>query len=82
MLTIQADLKSNKDVLSALKEGMAENISIMQKNLRQMDLKVSALENLQWAVKRLPARRLQYSYHAGVWALIIIGFGFEARERF
>jgi hypothetical protein len=47
MLTIQADLKSNKDVLSALKEGMAENISIMQKNLRQMDLKVSALENLQ-----------------------------------
>eukprot|EP01036_Dinobryon_divergens_P032556 gene32556-42172_t len=45
--TLNADLKSNKDVLSALKEGMAENISIMQKNLRQMDLKVSALENLQ-----------------------------------
>ena len=33
-------------------------------------------------LKRLPAHRLQYSYHAGVWALIIIGFGFEARERF
>jgi hypothetical protein len=45
-MCVQADLKSNKDVLSALKEGMSENISIMQKNLRLMDLKVSALENL------------------------------------
>lgn len=41
---LTADLKSNKDVLTALKDGMSENISIMQKNLKQMDLQVTTLE--------------------------------------
>jgi hypothetical protein len=40
------DLRSNKEVLTALKEGFVENVAVMQQNVAAMDMRLANLAKI------------------------------------